>query len=778
MWELIRKLILVGVIALMQPGTTLQILFGLFVCVFSSFVSLLIRPYSQKDDGWLNNLCLAQLQFVLFAGLLIKLKVDMFETEGSGDSKYTADEAISVAVITSHVLVMVITFCLIGYEIAHAPRYQAAMRATQQRKREAARRNLELWAKGRRMALMRAARRKKEHSGDDDKLSDSMKGKVVELETEQMAREAELRDEYDELQKEIQSLGAINNDSAGAAGVEEVGNSTHQFLIDEKERMKRRKAQLELQMNSIIDQHKIDQDRLEIMVNKKQATARNRLQERLAQRRANKGKAKGTVSKSKTGGKKKGLKVMPAKQGIGVMGRQKSSTAQTIGMLQDRQKIVHLEAASIEAKNDTIFKMLTYYGKGDKSLDESVEAYVKDNPEIDLPRDENGSTLLAAAVRVNNLSLVQYLLERGAAVECTNNEGATAFHYAAFSGNEPVVNALLGRNSLGAKALNIIDSRGKTAAGYALGAGHASIADKLGSDEVALPSASIKKWGGGGSGAMLKWKRAAWRMGVVKVQERRAQQVQWKGTIALALARKAMEAQLMSLGPNTTEAASEAEKQAHEEERKRLEEQLAFLTNQLETAQSDLESKNSVEAKSAEEVQKLEHELTEIRKKDESLLIELENEAKQRKKLHNTIEDMKGAVRVFCRMRPLSSSEVARGNVDVTEYLPNKTSIRMYRDGTRNEDTSKVYSFDSVFSPVDGQDAVFEDVSHLVQSAVDGYNVCIFAYGQTGSGKTYTMNGISQAPGVQPRSVQEIFNIVNRDSDKFDFNISICKSRR
>ena len=47
------------------------------------------------------------------------------------------------------------------------------------------------------------------------------------------------------------------------------------------------------------------------------------------------------------------------------------------------------------------------------------------------------------------------------------------------------------------------------------------------------------------------------------------------------------------------------------------------------------------------------------------------------------------------------------------------------------------------------------------QSALDGYNVCIFAYGQTGSGKTYTMQGPEQmckdTEGMIPRSIEQIF---------------------
>lgn len=39
------------------------------------------------------------------------------------------------------------------------------------------------------------------------------------------------------------------------------------------------------------------------------------------------------------------------------------------------------------------------------------------------------------------------------------------------------------------------------------------------------------------------------------------------------------------------------------------------------------------------------------------------------------------------------------------------------------------YQFDSCFSESQSQADVFEDTKMLMQSAIDGFNVCLFAYG-------------------------------------------------
>lgn len=61
------------------------------------------------------------------------------------------------------------------------------------------------------------------------------------------------------------------------------------------------------------------------------------------------------------------------------------------------------------------------------------------------------------------------------------------------------------------------------------------------------------------------------------------------------------------------------------------------------------------------------------------------------------------------------------------------SSINIYQVRVLNEKgREKVWEFDEVFDFNTRQQDVYNDVSALVTSVLDGFNVCIFAYGQTG----------------------------------------------
>lgn len=68
---------------------------------------------------------------------------------------------------------------------------------------------------------------------------------------------------------------------------------------------------------------------------------------------------------------------------------------------------------------------------------------------------------------------------------------------------------------------------------------------------------------------------------------------------------------------------------------------------------------------------------------------------------------------------------------------------------------------------------VFEDTAPFATSVLDGYNVCIFAYGQTGTGKTFTMEGTEEFRGVNFRTLEELFRIIQEREKQYQYSVSV-----
>ncbi|KAG7393245.1 hypothetical protein PHYPSEUDO_011250 [Phytophthora pseudosyringae] len=129
-----------------------------------------------------------------------------------------------------------------------------------------------------------------------------------------------------------------------------------------------------------------------------------------------------------------------------------------------------------------------------------------------------------------------------------------------------------------------------------------------------------------------------------------------------------------------------------------------------------------------------------------------------RRKLHNTIQELRGNIRVHVRLRPFLRSD---GQEAMTENPVSAIMCDTFASTiTTNVESPHTFAFDKIYGQSESQELLFKDVSDFIQSAMDGYNVCIFAYGQTGSGKTHTMQGSgkTQMRGIIPRSIDLIIN--------------------
>ncbi|KAG4305732.1 hypothetical protein PORY_000642 [Pneumocystis oryctolagi] len=190
-----------------------------------------------------------------------------------------------------------------------------------------------------------------------------------------------------------------------------------------------------------------------------------------------------------------------------------------------------------------------------------------------------------------------------------------------------------------------------------------------------------------------------------------------------------------------------------------LESSVSAFRSEIEKLESQVASQKACIAELSESTKNAQEEKETYRKK-------LREEETLRRKLHNQIQELKGNIRVLCRVRPLLEHEKAEnGLADIKYPDESKEGKEIEITGQTTESSlgsvhtkSYPFSFDKVFSPRCSNDEIFDEISQLVQSALDGYNVCIFAYGQTGSGKTYTM---CAEDGMIPRAVHQIYETTN-----------------
>ncbi|GME72941.1 unnamed protein product [Ambrosiozyma monospora] len=190
------------------------------------------------------------------------------------------------------------------------------------------------------------------------------------------------------------------------------------------------------------------------------------------------------------------------------------------------------------------------------------------------------------------------------------------------------------------------------------------------------------------------------------------------------------------------------------------------------TLRFDVSSLIQISADRSKEYDKLKEKSEKMVEDTQTLKEKLLEEETARRKLHNRLQEIKGNIRVFCRIKPeletssfphkitpllettdgkehLSISEVPNTDQRQLQFNSNKSNIKKFNFG-----------FDKIFGMESSNSEIFGEISQLVQSALDGYNVCIFTYGQTGSGKTYTMSNPND--GMIPRSVQLIFNRIEQ----------------
>ncbi|XP_056621213.1 kinesin-like protein KIF25 [Triplophysa dalaica] len=220
---------------------------------------------------------------------------------------------------------------------------------------------------------------------------------------------------------------------------------------------------------------------------------------------------------------------------------------------------------------------------------------------------------------------------------------------------------------------------------------------------------------------------------------------------------------------------------------KELEDQSRQLLECVGTGRNGIQDHQSDIHKLQDQVAALEHTLHEEQQR-------CREERVRRRLLHNTLVELRGNIRVHCRVRPILPFDHSPGSPTSNGASSCEAVIQAFNDDsvlvncvkTSSPIMNKIFEFERVHGPDDDQETVFDEVKPLLTSLLDGFNVCIMAYGQTGSGKTHTMIGSqSEGPtaavkdsqqGIIPKAADELFKLISeKPADSHTVEMSVVE---
>lgn len=186
---------------------------------------------------------------------------------------------------------------------------------------------------------------------------------------------------------------------------------------------------------------------------------------------------------------------------------------------------------------------------------------------------------------------------------------------------------------------------------------------------------------------------------------------------------------------------------------------------------------------------KPETELAEV----DRLRSKLAMESARRRKLLDELQDLRGSIRVYCRlMEPTASIYDKKQNY--IDMVSNEV-LMLHRDRssgalqgnhssspTVSKNSPMCFEFDGILASDVGQQDVYAEFEAVCASVLEGFKICVMSYGEANAGKTHTMLGdikkrnlsVSiENEGIHLRAAKQLFSLLEHRKGKFEHTVTM-----